>query len=173
MVSPYSCGAKLVGGLAVTATHKPKHQIPQLPVPCAPSLQSWICSAPLAPLTATQRSRPRTEETSAGPHFSPWLRQPWAVYGPGSHTHCSPWSIREKLRRCLGCGCGLGLGAGWLFTARRLLRSVEDSFETPPPNECTCQAGEVKAQCLQDLAGSPTSSRRALRALQAGRGSLL
>ena len=134
-------------------------------------------AAPLALLTATQPSCPRTAETSAGPHFSPWLHQPWAVYGPDSHTHCSPWSlsptfIGEKLRRCLGCRSALGVAVGWLFIAHRLLWSEEDSFETHP-NEYTCHPGEVKGHCLEDLAGSPVSSHQALQALQAGRGSLL
>lgn len=118
---------------------------------------------------------PRTAETSAGPHFSLWPDQLQA--GPGSHTHCSPRSpsptfIRKKLGRCLGCRSGLGLGVGWLFTAHRLLRSEEYSFETHP-DEYTCQPGEVKAHRLEDFAGSPTSSHQALRALQAGGGSLL
>lgn len=112
-------------------------------------------AAPLALLTAAQPSCPRAAETSA--QTSPWLRQPGAGCAPGSHAHCSPWSlsptrIGEKLRPCLGCRSALRLGVGPLFAAHRLLRSEEDSFETHP-NERACQPGEVKAHCLEDLAG--------------------
>lgn len=134
-------------------------------------------AAPLALLTATQPSCPRTAKTSAGLHIPPWVHQPWAVYGPDSHTHCSPWSpyptfIRGKLRRCLGCRSGLGLGVRWLFRAHQLLWSEENSFETHL-NEYTYHPGEVKAHCLEYLVGSPTSSHQALQAFQAGRGNLL
>lgn len=134
MVSPDSCEGESVDGLAVTATHKPNHPAPWLPVPCAPLLQSWIRS-PASPADCCATLCPRSAQTSASPHLLSLLHQPWAVSGPDSYTLCSscspsPTFIGENLGQCLGYRTGLGLGVGWLFTAHWLLWSEADSFET-------------------------------------------